>query len=164
MWRQSHAKRPTPYDIRSLCIAARARRAPPEFSDSELRTDPLALPFLVTAEELALQRAACAPLWDLVRRAKLPGADVDALLAERRRLTEESYCRDPRLREIDTKIAGNIEFEQAETRRRLEEAQYRSRCRRLFGNCQKRWDEKGFVCEKPCKAKLTPQCAAQLSW
>jgi hypothetical protein len=111
-WRQNQRSRPTPADIRKLILPD-----PPKQDEGGgnayrmYRQSPLSL------AQSQKQRNALAPLWDLVRRAKA-GEDPEILIAERRRLSEEIFARDPELRGIDGLIKQEEAYERRSSERR----------------------------------------------
>lgn len=107
-WRRSQTKRPTPADIRKLILPDPKS----EFDEGGGAAYRLVPKSRLTLKELAKHRQAIAPLWDLVRRAR-DGEDAEMLVAERRRMSEEIFARDPDLRRIN-KI---IEQEEQDERR-----------------------------------------------
>jgi hypothetical protein len=99
-WRRNERRRPTPADIRRLILPD-----PPREVEAGAAYAPFA-PSRLSLAQLQKHRAATAPLWDLVRRAK-EGEDPDMLIAERRRMSEEMLERDPELRRINERIKSS---------------------------------------------------------
>jgi hypothetical protein len=97
-WRRNERRKPTPADIRKLILPDPPKQD--EGGGSALKQYPQSR---LSLGQLEKHRNAIAPLWDLVRRAKL-GEDPDMLIAERRRMSAEMLERDPELRRINERI------------------------------------------------------------